>query len=260
MQPSAVNQEAEALLHWKLAVRAMASGAAEWSEPSLGGMTAIWAGSMFPLTNQFFVEDRENIAEMVPRAVDFAASRQVPWMLSCCRDWLTDEALAAMRKHGMAPAMQLTYMTAGRLRAPVHPEPHADYRLVNSLELAGVACDLNCAAYGMPVEWGRSGLASPRMWTEEGVGIIAYVDNVPVSTASVVPTNGCLNVVCVATAQEYRGRGHAEATMRRALDLAARELRLPKTVLHASDMGLPIYERMGYQPATALTVFAPEHG
>ena len=50
-------------------------------------------------------------------------------------------------------------------------------------------------------------------------------------------------------------RGYAAATMRRALELSAERHPDRPTVLHATDAGRPIYERLGYEPISTHSVF-----
>jgi GNAT superfamily N-acetyltransferase len=154
--------------------------------------------------------------------------------------------------------MTLTYMTAMRLRDPVRDLPRVEMRRVDTPELALIVSDLNCEAYGIPVEWGRTANAGGHMWLQEAIGFVSFADGVPVSTATVIPASECLNVVCVATHQEQRGRGYAEAVMRHALAAAEAETGFRRTILHATDAGYPIYARMGYEPGVRLGIWALE--
>jgi hypothetical protein len=47
--------------------------------------------------------------------------------------------------------------------------------------------------------------------------------------------------------------------MRHSLDMADAATAIVRTVLHATPMGRPVYERMGYRPVTEFDVYAPSH-
>jgi predicted N-acetyltransferase YhbS len=76
----------------------------------------------------------------------------------------------------------------------------------------------------------------------------------PVSSATVLMVDGHRYVALVATEPGQQRRGFADATMRRALEDAARAHGEIPTVLHASDAGRPVYERMGYTTISTHTL------
>jgi predicted GNAT family acetyltransferase len=51
----------------------------------------------------------------------------------------------------------------------------------------------------------------------------------------------------VATAPDHQRRGYADAAMRQALTHAREAHGAAPTMLHATDAGKPVYERMGYR-------------
>jgi predicted acetyltransferase len=86
-----------------------------------------------------------------------------------------------------------------------------------------------------------------------------YDDDQPASTATVFITENCLNVVCVATVPVFQRKGYAEAVMRHGLNEAIRATGLRRSVLHASEAGRPLYERMGYRTITKFTAWTSAH-
>jgi GNAT superfamily N-acetyltransferase len=71
---------------------------------------------------------------------------------------------------------------------------------------------------------------------------VGYVDGVAVSTSATCVTRDVNGVQCIATLPEYRGRGYGEAMTWPA---TVADPTAP-AVLLASDLGRPVYERMGY--------------
>lgn len=80
---------------------------------------------------------------------------------------------------------------------------------------------------------------------------VGRVDDRPVTTATAYVGAGFVGVYAVATTAEARGRGYGEA-----VTWAATMSRpdLPAT-LQASEMGYPVYERMGYRTVAEFTVW-----
>ena len=83
-----------------------------------------------------------------------------------------------------------------------------------------------------------------RMW-------LGRVEGRPVSTAAAYVSDGFVGVYAVATTPEARRRGYGEAVTW-AATLCVPDL--PAT-LQASDMGQPVYERMGYRTVVEFTVW-----
>lgn len=65
-------------------------------------------------------------------------------------------------------------------------------------------------------------------------------------------TQGCvLGIYCEPT---FRGQGHAKAIMCALMDWA-KENHIPSLVLHASDAGRPMYEKLGFKQTTEMSYF-----
>ncbi len=75
---------------------------------------------------------------------------------------------------------------------------------------------------------------------------LAWVDGQPVATASLYCGAGAAGIYCVATLPDWRGRGIGGAvTLQALLDGRARGLRIG--TLQASELGLPVYLRLGFR-------------
>jgi predicted GNAT family N-acyltransferase len=71
----------------------------------------------------------------------------------------------------------------------------------------------------------------------------------------VILVDGYRYVALVATHPDHQRRGYADVVMRRALELSDQTYPDRPKVLHASDAGRPVYERMGYKPISTHTIF-----
>jgi predicted acetyltransferase len=58
---------------------------------------------------------------------------------------------------------------------------------------------------------------------------------------------GNLFLALVATAPDSRRKGFGEAIVRKALHEGGRRTGLKRATLHATDAGMPVYERIGYR-------------
>jgi GNAT superfamily N-acetyltransferase len=80
-------------------------------------------------------------------------------------------------------------------------------------------------------------------------GYVGFVGKVPVSTSLGLSNSGVGGVFFVSTTSEYRGRGYGAAlTWQAAVDSRREGCRA--SYLQASEMGFPIYQRMGYREIT----------
>lgn len=110
--------------------------------------------------------------------------------------------------------------------------------------------DLNDEAYGLPPDHLAAVVAGvgpghPNVWRAAAVA----GDDGAVACAIVVTAGGAAEVALVATRPDWRGRGLATACMRSCLARAKAEGGATHTVLEASALGVPVYERMGYTVA-----------
>lgn len=225
------------------------------------GLRCAWGNCALPITNAYYltepVADASTLGgQMEAARRDVAARPALPWLFYASTDsvgTLGFEALDAIgAQHGLSPFMNMREMTANvdQLRAPKRPLPAVEYERVSSQAAVRDVLAINMAAYGMPMEIVDSSLESGMFLSGKGpeCGILARVNGEPVSTATVVVVNGILYVALVATAQDHRQRGYADAAMRKALLTAASEFGIHKAALDATAMGEPVYAAMGFEP------------
>lgn len=83
---------------------------------------------------------------------------------------------------------------------------------------------------------------------------VAFLGDEPVATSTLFLADGVAGVYDVATARAVRGRGIGSQITRAPL-LEARALGLTTGVLQSSAMGVPVYERLGFQRVSTLDYF-----
>jgi GNAT superfamily N-acetyltransferase len=194
----------------------------------------------------------------------WAAERRAPWMLAVCHETLgalLPEATRVLERHGFAPMMPLTGMAADSLTPPRREKPAGMWLTEAEPAIGDHAIRLNEAAYQMPIaEPGSLPLHQPDWWNAPDRMVTALaVDGQPVSCAAVLGIAGVRYVALVATLPDARQKGYAEAAMRDVLERGLAAGLLPRTYLHATAAGRPVYERMGYRVTAEYTVYAQGH-
>jgi len=133
------------------------------------------------------------------------------------------------------------------LDGPVHPrlpegvtiEPVGVSRLD---DIVGVFLD----GFGIPQDFAPEFATLYAALLEEGlVHVLATLDGRPVAGGSVWPTGSTAGVYNISTLEESRGRGIGYAVTAALMNLG-RESGCDHAVLHASESGRPVYERLGF--------------
>ncbi|HYI93294.1 MAG TPA: GNAT family N-acetyltransferase [Bryobacteraceae bacterium] len=251
----------ESVSQWAAALRRMIVCSPAFESPDLHGLHAFWGNVPMPFYNHAClsrpIDDLPGMRRRIEPLLRFAAQQGWPWMFSPCDDWLPAGASEYLSNIGLVPAMALSGMAAECSIEPVAAAAQ-DVRPLSGTSGALLVGELNCLAYGMPLEW-----AEQTQWASFfGSDVFSYAlyeSDQPASTATVFITDNCLNVVCVATAPAFQRKGYAEAVMRHGLNEAMRATGLRHSVLHASEAGRPLYERMGYRTVAKFTAWTSPH-
>jgi len=180
-----------------------------------------------------------------------AAPQMLPWMFGIPEPWLPvslEEANDVLGALGMHHMLDMTVMECGgTLAEPLRALPtDLQIKRIDSRALGFDALNLNCRAYGMPVEVAEDVVDANVYFSdpEKEFGFVVYnQEGVPVSTATAIDLGNWTYVAAVATDPEHRQKGYAEVAMRAAVAAAPKK----PTSLDASRMGEPLYAQMGYQ-------------
>lgn len=146
---------------------------------------------------------------------------------------------------GLLPYLD-TGMNTARLLPTTHPS-ELNCVSVNNLEMRRAVADINAISYNSLATF-REALELDRFWQETAYGTVGYVEDRPVSTATTFSTEDEFYLALVATLPDYRNRGYARAVIRHSLEQAAQRYGKKRTALHATPIGIPLYQEMGYQP------------
>ena len=240
--------------------RVMCASAPGASVASLDGVEYIFSGCPIAFFNVAVLNGHGISAATLKSRGDnaraWAANKNVPWLFVTTLEAMDAgvDATAVLDACELAPMMTLTGMLATQV-GPATSIP-------NGLELnvpqdeAGCAAllDVNGMAYGMDLEAGKDLVGTRSFWANH-FPVLGLVDGKPACSAAVMMVDGYRYVALVATDPGQQRRGYADAAMRRALEVSAQAHGERPTVLHATEAGRPVYERMGYAAISTHTIF-----
>lgn len=197
----------------------------------------------------------EDLRSLGERAVAYASDRPVPWLFVVTHERLAPgvDAAAALERSGLAPIMPLTGMLAGHVASRDIPAG-LSLALASTDHACEAAVAVNSLAYEMDLSAAKPLVGRRAFWDDHHL-VTGSVEGKVVCSAAVMMVDGYRYVALVATEPAFQRRGFGDAAMRRALDVAAAAHGPAATVLHATDAGRPVYERMGYVPISSHTLY-----
>jgi GNAT superfamily N-acetyltransferase len=220
------------------------------------GLAISWPNTHFPFYNSLFLTeqlaDAQVLQQRVQEAAAYMRARPYGGLFVVCLDNLSgaakDNLAAILAQAKFVQAIPMNGMVGDIL--PMDAPGHAALRFVRISDDSTIQAfaELNCVAYGIPIETSLSLVKEHSLWHEHAYGFVAYEGDEPVSTATAIINEGCLFLFLVATAPDARRKGYGEAVVRHALQTAYEATGIRRTVLHATQPGYPLYLRLGYHP------------
>jgi len=218
------------------------------------GMLAVSTGLPVAMLNIAFV--KRPLADpqaSLNEVMSFYDEKRLPFVLRL-REGVDPESERA------APALGMPYSDTvpGMALHPVPPPPEP----VRGLHIEQLSDSKRLGAYqrvaaegfGMPVEFVER-LMGPAFLKVAGFGsYLGTVDDEPVAVSSVFVDGGVAGVYNVATLESHRRRGIGKAMTWRSV-LRGREAGCSVAVLEASELGKPVYERMGFRVVAPYKTF-----
>jgi hypothetical protein len=240
--------------------RLMCTGVAGHTAAVADGVEYIFGGCPIPFFNVAISTGRNLSADRLKAhgdgALAWASDKGVPWMFVVTHESLASgtDAAAILDGCGYAPMMALTGMLAQHVD-PVTTVPDGlELTVPNDDAACAAVLDVNGAAYAMDLEAGKPLVGTRAFWANH-FPVLGLAGGKPACSAAVMMVEGYRYVALVATDPSQQRRGFADAAMRRALELSANAHGEKPTVLHATEAGRPVYERMGYESISTHTIF-----
>ncbi len=206
------------------------------------------------------VETEAELERSVAAAVRHFASSTTKWMYIACDAWLApslhEKAPAVFAAYGLKRTLNSMGMVAARIQPSTRLLASIEVRQATSEEALRHIADINALAYSAPLEVARASVV-PAMFQGDCRGYVGYVRGKAASVAAVLRVDGVAYVAYVATLAEHRRLGYAEAVVRHGLEEARQHWGLERTVLHATEEGWFVYQRMGYENVAVFGYYTP---
>lgn len=184
------------------------------------------------------------VEKTLDKAAAYFDAKGLPYRVSVRAD-RADACRALLARRGFLEGKAIP----GMVLAPI-PEapPLVEGLAVRRVDDARTLEDFRQTAFegfGLPVA------GAPLFLTEEFLALpnaalfVGYAADEPASTAALVCTEDVAGIYWVATRERFRGRGYGEALTWQAV-AAGRDAGCPVASLQASELGRPVYARMGF--------------
>lgn len=258
---SQVRASAENLL---TAMRFFGSGRKTGEIRDLPGVCVVSCGLNYAAFNAALLSeplglDPNQLRHRIEAPAAHFQSRNLRWTYWLCDDYLD----AALRKSsrqmfnsfGLSPLTEPPGMFAERLADPKRRLPELVVRRVQDDATRRAFAQITSVAFDIPLNICRDVYGSSPAWGGDFHGYVGYVDGMAVTTTATVVAANVVGVYSVGTLPQCRGRGYAEALMRRALSIEKEASGFEETVLQATNSGRALYERMGYRKITRFSVY-----
>ncbi len=235
---------------FRLLGRSVPGGAVDEAD----GATCVASGVPTPSFNRLFlIEPPVRPAAALGRARSFFAALGLPWSVIA-----TPEAAAvvgaAAGESGLQRSSPVPGMLLSPLSLPERPVPGFEVRVVDGPAIAEDFVLTAAEGFGAPRRI-FDVFCQPAVLKDPDIALyVGYASGVPVATATRVSTRRVAGVYNISTLRSHRGRGYGEAITARAV-LGGIAEGCVASFLQATQMGYPVYERMGFRQAVEYQVW-----
>lgn len=213
------------------------------------------AASGVPLrsfNNVFIRRPLQNPVSILGDVFAYFDGHMLPFRLRV-REGRDEAAEAAAEMHGLHCIGTTPELALDPITVDAKPPP-LDIRRVAEVGVLDDHVAVVADGFDMPASLLRDVFSSRLVAEAPWRGYVGYVDRQPVAASQLSMTGDVAGIYYVATLKEFRGRGFGEAMTWRAIQDGTDE-GCDVAILQASDMGRPIYERMGFRLVAGYKTF-----
>lgn len=228
------------------------------------GMTLVTSPVEHPAFNVAVINapapDETALLSRVKEASRHFHSLSRGWNFYACEDLL--DARTARRLDdlldplGLVRILDAPGMETKELEAPTHLPPDLEFAAVASARERQAFTGLIAAAFHIPYPTARALYEPEERWDTMLEAWVGYLDSEPVTCGAAVEHAGALGIYSVATLQEHRRQGCAEAIVRHAVAERRKRGFAGPLVLQSTPDGRRLYRALGFKRTTRFAVYA----
>jgi ribosomal protein S18 acetylase RimI-like enzyme len=205
------------------------------------------------------VDSQTELERRLAAAREFFHNRNTRWSFWICDDWLANGVRRNLSRScenfGLRLSSDMPGLVAEAILPPTRRLPPLDVRLVQSNDTLQDFRALGSTCFHVPMAWFSEVFDIDVAARQQFICWVGYANGIPVTTAATVTSHGVIGVYNVATSPGHRQHGYAEAITRHAIGAALRETEAESVILQSTSMGLPLYERIGFQIVSRILVY-----
>ena len=253
MATANTDQIRDGMSQWASAMSIYASTSANADTTRDNGLAKFWADSRFTLWNGLMLDepvgDNEKLLSHLEHARSYMRGKVHTGLLYVCPEETTGfDFETTMVQCGFVRRLPLVGMELSELPpAPSASATELDVVRVLERKVAHDFANVIAEVFRTDISICRAEFVDKPFWRQDAFAYVAYLDREPVSVSTVIQNGDALYVGLVCTREQFRGRGYSYATNRFALADAHANSALERAFLHASQLGIPVYEKLGFQ-------------
>jgi GNAT superfamily N-acetyltransferase len=211
-----------------------------------GGLYVVSVGVPIAMFNQAFVmRPLDDPKTQIAEAARFFDERKLPFVVRV-REGVDAAAERACEELGLPYADTAPGMVLEDLSREYRAVEGLDIRTARDSEALQHHVDILIEAFHMPSEMAHRLITERMLDAPDAELYVGYLDGEPVGTSALIASTRVAGVYNVATRASHRGHGIGEAMTAHAVKRGA-AIGCLISSLQASEMGYPVYERMGFK-------------
>jgi ribosomal protein S18 acetylase RimI-like enzyme len=231
---------------------------------TLGGTVGIFSGLDYGVFNIAMLSGPVSYAAggfdvRLAEAARYFKQRGVRWSFWLCED-LLEPGLRRRARHSMAECglRAISHppgMIAAALTPPKAPLPVLEVKPVTTDTLRRSFTEITSISFDIPYQVAHTVYAHERAWAGAYQGYVGLHNGRAVAIMAIVETPGAIGVYSLATHPLYRRQGFGESLFRAVLSERQQKNPGARIVLQSTDLGYPLYKRMGFREVTKFSVY-----
>lgn len=241
--------------NWAFAFRKLADYRPEGVARAFGGLTAISTGVPVALFNPVFVFEPPSRTDLTA-AVEWMADREPPFQVTVADTALDGMAALATDLGLEAVPDPMPGMVLDSLDGIPEPADSVAINAVTTSDEMDAFAEVTAAAFDMPLAVAQQ-LSPPNVVSDPAMAaFLARTDGEPVGCGLLIRSDDVAGVYNIGVVPDYRRRGIGEE-LTWAVLRAGRDAGCSLGALQSSEMGYPVYARMGFETVVDYHRFHP---